>query len=64
MVRAMVAELHLDGPGAAREPQELVAEADSEGRKLRGKQRLDGADCVVARLGIAGAIGEKHAVGF
>ena len=44
MVRAVVAELHLHGLRAAREPEQLVAEADAEDRQvgleqLRGSRR-------------------------
>ena len=47
----------------AREPEELVAEADPE-RGHRVRQLARGADREVERLGIAGAVGEHDAVGL
>src|SRR5574340_1384972 len=35
MIGAVMAELHLDGPGARGEREQLVAEADAEERNLR-----------------------------
>jgi hypothetical protein len=63
MVRAVVAELHLQRLRSRGETHDLVAKADAEHRDARGVEdfadRLDG---VVARLGIARAVGEKDPV--
>src|SRR2546429_806159 len=63
MVRAVMAELHLHGLGARSEAHQLVSEADAEHRDDRGVEdfadRLDG---VIARLRVAGAVGQEHAV--
>ena len=63
VVGAMVAELHLEGAGAAGQPEDLVAEADAEHGNV-GLEKLAGrADGVVARLGVAGTVGQEDAVG-
>ena len=56
MIRAMVAELHLQGLGAARQPQQLVPQTNSKDRDIRLQEtryRLYG---VVAGLRIPGTI--------
>ena len=62
VVRAAVAELELVGLAAAGEAEDLVAEADAEGRQRvdEGLRRLDR---VGARLGVAGAVREEDALG-
>ena len=55
VVRAVMAELHLDGLRAGGEGQELVPEADAEYRHLLLKDLPDGLDGVGAGLRIAGA---------
>ena len=64
VVGAVVAELHLDGARAAREAEQLVAEADAEHRHVGLEELADRLDRVVAGLRIAGAVGEEHAVGL
>src|SRR5580765_1683139 len=65
MVRAVVAELHLHRLRARGEPHELVAKADAEHRQPRRVEDLaDRLDRVVARLGVARAVGEEYAVGL
>ena len=55
---------HLHGRRAARERQQLMAETDAERRQPRLHQFLYGADRVVARLRIAWAVRQEHAVGL
>jgi hypothetical protein len=57
-----MAELHLDRLAHRGERQQLVAEADAEGRHLRATSSRIALDRVIARLGIAGAVGEEDAV--
>jgi hypothetical protein len=64
MVGAVVAELHLEGLGAGRQRQDLVAQADAEGGIAVLDQFARGLDGVVARLRVAGAVGQEHAVGL
>ena len=59
MIGAVMAELHLDGLRAAREPQELVAETDAEHRDVGVEELADRRDGVVAGLRIAGTVGLK-----
>src|SRR5207247_10054855 len=53
VVRAAVAEAELEGLGAGREREQLVAEADSEQRNA-SKKRLHRRDLVRERLRVAG----------
>ena len=62
VVRAVMAELHLLRLRAAREPQELMPETDAERRHADVDDRADRLDRVVARLRIAGAVRQEHAV--
>lgn len=62
VVGAVVAVRHLEGPGAARQRHDLVAQADAEGGDVAGHDLLDGGDRVVAGGGVARAVGEKDAV--
>jgi hypothetical protein len=64
MVGAVVAELHLHRLRARGEPEELVAQADSEDRGAGADDLADRLDGVVARLRIPGAVGEEDAVGL
>ena len=64
MIGAVVAELHLVGARAGGERHDLVAEADAEGRHAALDELARRRDRVVARLGIAGAVGEEDAVGL
>ena len=50
MIGAVMAELHLDGPRAAGQRQQLVAEADAEDRDVGLENLADGLDRVVAGL--------------
>jgi hypothetical protein len=63
VVGAVVPELHLDGARAAREPEQLVAEADAEHRDVGLEDLLDRRDRIVAGLGITGTVRQEHAVG-
>ena len=58
-----MSELQLEGPAAQRESHELVAEADAKDRDA-AEQVPDRVDRILKRLGIAGAVGEEHPVGF
>ena len=62
MVAAMMAELHLDGSGAGREPEQLVPETDTERGDFARDEFADRCDRIVAGLRIARAVGQKHAV--
>ncbi len=64
VVCAVVAELHLDGSRAAREPEQLMAEADAENRNVGIQEFADCGDRVVARLRVAGTVGQEDAVGI
>src|SRR5690349_5749772 len=65
MVRPVVTELHLQRLRPGGEAHQLVAEADAEHRDARRVEDLaDRLDRVVARLGIARAVGEEYAVRF
>ena len=59
MVRAVVAELHLHRLRARRQRQQLMAEADAEDRQPGIEQLADGADRVVAGLGIARSVRQE-----
>ena len=62
MVGAVMAEAELERAGSERAAHDLVTEADAEHRYL-AEQLADLADCAVDRGGIAGAVGQEHAVG-
>ena len=64
MVGAVVAELHLEGLGAAGQRHDLVAQADAEGRDRRFDQFPHRRNRVIARLRIARAVGQENAVGL
>ena len=64
VVRAVVAELHLEGFRARSQRHDLVAQADPEGGVAGLDQVARRLDRVVAGLGVAGAVGEEHAVGL
>ena len=63
LIGAAMAELELERLGAAGQRQQLMAQADAEDRRL-AEQAADRLDGVVQRLGVAGAVGKKHAVGL
>ncbi|MNY06805.1 hypothetical protein D3C86_1395780 [compost metagenome] len=58
----MVAELHLEGLGAHGQRHDLVTQADAEGGDTACDELARGGHGVVARLGVAGAVGQEHAV--
>ena len=62
VVGTVVAMTHFQGLGAGGQSQQLVAEADAEYRNIGFQNVLDRLDRVVARLGIARTVGEKHAI--
>ena len=64
MVAAVVAELHLHRLRAGGQGQELVAQTNAESGRAGGHDLPDGVDGVVAGVRVAGAIGQKHAVGL
>src|SRR5690242_15766391 len=65
VVGAVVAELHLQSLRARGEAHQLVAEADAEdGQTRRVEDLADRFDRIVARLRVAGPVGEKNAVGL
>ena len=63
MIGAAMAEFQLVSLAAEREPENLMAEADAEDRRL-ADQPPHVVDLRVQRLGIAGAVREKHAIGL
>ena len=62
VVGAVVAELHLEGLGARRQRQDLVAQADAEGGDATVDQLPRGLDRVVAGFRVARAVGQEDAV--
>jgi hypothetical protein len=64
VVGAVVAELHFHRSGAARQGQQLMAQADTEQGYARLEQFADRGDGVVTGLGIAGAVGQENTVGL
>ena len=63
VVRAVMALMHLGGGAAERQPEHLMAEADTEHRQARLDQLFDFRHGIGAgRRRIAGAVGQKHAV--
>src|SRR5260370_23111965 len=62
MLRAVVAEFEFEGFSAERQAAQVVAEASSEYRDA-SDELANICDGVMDRLGVAGAIGEKHAIG-
>src|SRR5579862_4951697 len=62
MVRAVVAELHLHGPSASGESEDLVPETDAEHREVRLEESAGRRDGVVTRLRVTRTVGEKYAV--
>ena len=64
VVGTVVAVPHFQGLGAGGQRQQLVTEADAEHRNISLEDFLDRLDRVVARLRIARAIGEEHAIGI
>ena len=63
MVAAMMPELEFERLAAECDARKLMSEADAEDG-LPSHQAANVVHCVGARLGIAGAVGEKNAVGF
>lgn len=58
-----VAVFEFDGPGAAGEGEELVAEADAHDWDLGGfHEALEVIDCILAMRWVAGAVGDEDAV--
>ena len=64
VVRAMMTEFHLDGCSTTRQPHQLMTQANAEQRHALIQQLADGRYRVIARLRIAGAVGQKHAIGL
>ena len=63
MVGAPVPEVHLEGPGAQRQGQNLVAQADAEHGQAAGQQSVNhGHRVFPGRRRVAGAVGEEYAV--
>ena len=62
VVRAVVAEVHFQGFGTDGEADQLVSQANAENRFAAFHQFLYGFDGVVARLGVAWAVGQEYAV--
>src|SRR5271168_5093454 len=56
MIGPVVAELHLQGLGPAREPQQLVAQADAEDRYVGLEKAPDRLDGVIAGLRVTGSV--------
>ncbi|EEG34143.1 hypothetical protein NEIFLAOT_00784 [Neisseria flavescens NRL30031/H210] len=59
-----MAEAHFQGFCADGEANQLVSQANAENRFAAFHQFLHGFDGVGARLGVAGAVGQEHAVGI
>ena len=64
VVPAAVPVRELEGRGAEREADQLMAEADAEDRHFPFGDGTDGSHGVRDRLRIAGAVGEEDAVGL
>ena len=64
MIRAVVAELHLEGLRPAGQRHDLVPQADAEGRIAGFHQLARGGDRVIAGLRVAGSVREEHAIGL
>ena len=64
VVGAVVAELHLEGAARRGQRQDLVAQADAEGRQAALDECARRGDRVVAGLRVARAVGEEDAVGL
>src|SRR5437870_4788009 len=62
VVRAVVSEFHLHRARAAREAEQLVAEADAEGRQVGDDQRAYRLDGVFTRLRISGAVRQEQSI--
>ena len=62
VVGTVMAEAHFQGFCADSEADELVSQANAENRFAAFHQFLYGFDGVVARLGVAGAVGQENAV--
>src|SRR5438128_7453084 len=56
VIGAVMAELHLHRLAATRHTEQLVTEADAEGRYAHADELANRIDGVVAGLGVAGAI--------
>src|SRR5450631_4361759 len=63
MIRAVMAELHLDRARAAGKAEELMPQANSKHRDIRIENITHRADCIVQGLRIPRAIRKKHAIG-
>ena len=63
MIAAVVSEFEFESFAAERDAGQLMPEADAKDR-LASHEAADVVHGVSARLGIAGAVREKHAVGF
>ena len=59
-----MAELHLQRLCAGSETQQLMAQADAEGRNPAVDEDADRGDGVIARCRVAGAVGQEHTVGI
>ena len=64
VVRAVVSEFHLGGFCAGGQAQQLVTEADAEGRQPGIDNLPDRLDGIVTGLRITRSIGQKHAIGL
>ena len=62
VVGAVMAVGHLERLGTRGQGHDLVAQADAEGGHAAGDDLARGGDRVVARLGVAGAVGQEHAI--
>ena len=62
MIRAVVAELHLQRLGAGCQRHDLVPQADAEGGDAALDQFLGGGNRVIARLRVARSVGQEDAV--
>ncbi len=62
MVAAVVAKFHLHRFRAARQRQQLMAEADAKHRNFRLEESFDRADSVIARLRVAWSVREENPV--
>src|SRR5262245_6535838 len=64
MVRAAMAELQLERLATDGEPQDLMSEADAEGRDVGLDELAHVLDRVRQRRGISGTVAQKDAIGL
>src|SRR3972149_6972716 len=64
VIGAVMAEFHFYRARAGGEPEELMPEADAEDGQAGVHDCANRRDCIVAGLGVAGSVRQKHTVGL